>query len=241
MKLILTDCRLFTSGVDLSGASNKVELSAEAEERDATNFRSGGWKEVIAGLTSGTVSAEGHWSAGDPAAVDDATWAQLGGRGPWTVCPEEATVGALAYTTVALRTSYKLGATVGEIAPWSAEAATSGPVVRGAIAHPPGIARSGSGAGEPIEIGTVPTGGRLVAALHVLSAPGTGTLAVTVETAPAEDAWTEPDTSLFFDPVPGPGGQMVSVIAPTAGPWARPTWTVDGSGSFLFVLALSVQ
>ena len=91
---VLTNVRLFASAVDLTGFSNKCELQAEVEEKDATTFGSGGWKEVKGGLASATSQAEGLWEAGDPSKVDDALWSQLGGVGPYTVCPDTADAGA---------------------------------------------------------------------------------------------------------------------------------------------------
>jgi hypothetical protein len=56
----------------------------------------------------------------DSTKVDDASWAQLGGVGPWSISANNgAAVGDLAYFTSALRCDYKLGDEVGEVAPWT--------------------------------------------------------------------------------------------------------------------------
>lgn len=136
-KRILLDCRLFTGGADLSGASNKVEVSAETEDKDVTNYRSPqGWKEILGGLSSAVITGEGQWEAGDPGKVDNVSWAELGAVGAWTVCPTDSIVGALAYFTRALRADYTLGEAVGEVAPWKGTAKSSWPLVRGQIGHP---------------------------------------------------------------------------------------------------------
>lgn len=242
-KMVLLDVRLFAGGADLSGDSNKAEITAEFEDKDATNYRSGGWKEVLGGLASSTINAEGQWEAGDPGKVDDAAWALLGGRAPWTIGPTDATVGALAYFTNALKSSYKLGGSVGDVAPWTGKASGSWPVVRGQIAHPPGTARTASGTGTSIQLGAIPVGKRLYAAVHVLSVAGTAapTITARVETDTAT-GFPSPVTQLTFAPATAPGGQ----IARTDGTaitddWARFAWDVTGTTpSFLFAAVLGI-
>ncbi|MFI9005102.1 hypothetical protein [Streptomyces sp. NPDC053541] len=243
MSQILTDVRLFAVGADLSGNSNKVELGAEHEEKDVTNYRSKGWKEVLGGIGSAEISGEGQWEAGDPSKVDDASWAQLGGLGPWTVCPGEATVGALAYLTSAMRADYKLLDAVGEVAPWAGTAKSSWPLVRGQIAHPPGTARTASGSGTALQLGAVPAGARLYAALHVLSAAGTTpSLTVAIESDDAVGMAT-PTSRLTFAAASAPGGQILRTSgAAITDTYYRATWTVSGTGpSFLFALSLGIR
>lgn len=244
MKQVLTDVRLFAGGADLSGASNKVELQGEAEEKDVTNYRSRGWKEVLGGLGSAQITAEGQWEAGDPGMVDDALWERLGGRAPWSVGPGEADVGALAYFTYALTSSYKLGEKVGEVAPWSGMAKSSWPPIRGRFAHPPGTARSTTGDGAAVQLGAAAAGQRLYAALHVLSVSGsTPSLTVTVESDTAEAFDDDPQTELTFDAATSAGGQILRTSGSAiTGPWYRASWTISGSTpSFLFVVALGIQ
>jgi hypothetical protein len=243
MKQILTDVRLFAVGADLSGNSNKVELTAEVEEKDTTNYRSAGWKEVLGGLASSTFTAEGQWEAADPSKVDDASWAQLGGTGPWTATPTDATVSTLAYFTNALRSSYALGGQVGDVAPWTGKASGSWPVVRGQIAHPPGTARTSSGTGTGLQLGAVAAGKRLYAAVHVLSVSGTGTPSITLRVESDDNAgFTSAATALTFAAATAPGGQILrSDGTAIADSYFRIGWTVAGtSPSFLFTAALGI-
>ncbi|HEY9351870.1 MAG TPA: hypothetical protein VIP28_01410 [Nocardioides sp.] len=242
-EFVLTNVRLFAVGADLTGASNKVELGAEHEEKETTNYLSNGWKEVIAGLGSAEISGEGQWEAGSSALVDDASWAQLGGVGPWTVCPADAQVSSLAYLTNALRADYKLGDAVGEVAPWTGTAKSSWPLVRGQVGHPPGLARTASGSGTAVQLGAVPAGKRLYAALHVLSAAGTTpSLTVSVE---SDDAvgMASPTSRLTFAAAAAAGGQILrtdgTAITDT---YYRAAWTVSGtSPSFMFALAFGIR
>jgi hypothetical protein len=245
-KTVLLNVRIFAAGADLTGQSNKVELACEIEDKDATPFRpegTGGWKEVLGGLASTSVNASGHWEAGDPGLIDDVAWANLSGRTPhpWTVCPTAAGVGDLAYTAERLLTTYKQGEAVGEVAPWEAQAAGNGILVRGQVAHPPGTARTASGNGTGINLGALTSAQKLRASLHVLSASGTTpSLTVRVE-SDADNTWASPTTQATFTAATAAGGQSAIVSGPITDTWWRVAWTISGTTpSFLFIAALGI-
>lgn len=241
-KFVLLDARLFAPGADLSGASNKIELTSEIEDKDATNYRSAGWKEILGGLGSAEISAEGLWEAGDPSKVDDASWSTLGGIGPYTVCPTDSVVGALAYITSGMRGDYKVGDAVGEIAPWSGTVKSSWPLVRGQIAHPPGTARTATGTGTAVNLGAIPVGKRVYAALHVLSATGT-TPSITARIESGDAAFTTPTTRLTFAAATAAGGQILRGDgAALTDTHYRVAWTVTGTTpSFMFAVSLGIR
>lgn len=240
-KQILTDVRLFTGGVDLSAMSNKAEVGGEYEVKDATTFTSLGWMEVLAGLGSAEITAEGFWEAGDASKVDDATWAGLGGIGPWTVCPTVANVGAVAFLMRAMQANYMAGGEVGEIAPYKADAKSSWPLVRGQVGHPAGTARTTTGVGSSVQLGVVPAGKSLYAAIHVLSATGTTpSLTARVESDNAT-GFPSPVTQGTFTAATAAGGQILRVPGAIADDWFRFAWTISGTTpSFLFVGAFGI-
>jgi len=242
-KTVLTNVRLFAVGADLTANSNKAEITTEVEDKDSTNFASEGWTEVLGGLASTEISAEGQWEAGDPSKVDDASWSQLGGTGPWSVGPVGAAVGDLAYLTNVLRADYKLFDAVGEVAPWTGTAKSSWPLVRGQIAHPPGTARTASGTGTSVNLGAVAAGKRLYAALHVLSVAGTDTPTITARIQSDDDpGFASPTTQLTFSAATAEGGQILrtdgSAITDT---WWQVAWEITGTTpSFLFVTSFGI-
>ncbi|MGI5293270.1 hypothetical protein ACQEVF_59535 [Nonomuraea polychroma] len=247
-KTVLLNTRIFAAGADLTSRSNKVEMSCEIEDKDATAFRAtddpeAGWKEVLGGLASTSITGSGQWEAGDPGKVDDMAWTNLSGltTHPWTVCPLSAAVGDLAYSSSGLITSYKLGEAVGEVAPWEAQAKGSGMLVRGQVAHPPGTARTASGNGTGLNLGALSASQRLFASLHVLSATGTTpSLTVRVE-SDADDAWASPTTQATFTAATAAGGQSTEVLGAITDTWWRVAWTITGtSPSFLFVASLGI-
>jgi hypothetical protein len=241
---ILTNVRCFAVGVDLTSRSNKIELSAEVEEKPSTNYASNGWGEVLGGLASAELTGEGQWEAGDAAKVDDASWSQLGGVGPWSVSGNSsAAVGDLAYLVNAMRSAYKLGDAVGEVAPWTGTAKSAWPVARGQFAHPPGTARTATGTGTGLQLGAVAAGKRLYATLHVLSVAGTTpSITARVESS-VDNTFAAPTTRLTFDAATAVGGQILrtdgTAITDT---WWRMAWTISGTTpSFLFAGALGIQ
>lgn len=241
-KFVLTNVRLFTGGADLTGASNKVELTTKIEEKETTNYGSQGWKELLGGLASAELQGEGQWEAGDPSKVDDAAWAQLGGVGAWSVGPNGASVGDLAYLTKALRCDYKLGDAVGEVAPWTSSGKSAWPMARGQFAHPPGTARTATGTGTGLNLGAVPLGKRMYAALHVLSVAGTTpSITARVESAPA-NTFASPTTRLTFTAANTVSGEILrtdgTAITDT---WWRLAWTISGTTpSFLLASTLGI-
>jgi hypothetical protein len=235
-KTVLTNVRCFAVSADLTGASNKVELSSEVEVKESTNYASQGYKDVLGGLASAEISAEGQWEAADPSKVDDASWGQLGGVGPWSVSANnDASVGALAYFTRAMRADYKMFDAVGEVAPWTGTAKSAWPLVRGQFAHPPG---NGTG----LQLGAVPTGKRVHAALHVLSVAGTTpSITARVESS-VDNTFASPTTRLTFNAAGAVVGQILrsdgTAITDT---WWRVAWTISGTTpSFLFVATLGI-
>lgn len=240
MAFILTNVRLFAGGADLTSASSKVEISAEVEDKDVTNYGSAGYTEVIGGLASAEASAEGQWEAGDPALVDDDSWAALGTVRAWTVAPRGAAPGAVAYFTRALRCDYTIGGAVGDVAPWSSTMKSTWPLVRGTIAADPGTPRTADGAGPAQQLGAVAAGARLYAALHVLSLSD-ASITARVESSPDAD-FAEPTTVLTFDPADAPSGQVLRTTGdPVSDSYFRIAWDISGTApSALLVAALGI-
>lgn len=242
----LDNVRLFAGGVDFTTRSNKVELAIDYEEKDATNFGSGGWKEVLGGLAASALGAEGQWEAGDAGKVDDQAFAALGSVGGWTVCPDAAAVGDLAYLSQALRAQYKLGGQVGDIAPWSGAWAGAWPVARGVVAHPPGTARTATGTGTAIQLGAVTADKYIYATLHVLSIAGTSTPTITVKIQSDDNSGfssaTDRITFTGVTDVIGVSGQISRLAGAVTDDYWRAQWTISGTDpSFLFVVAFGIK
>jgi hypothetical protein len=239
---VLTDVRLFTGGCDLTTANNKIEFTAEVDEKDVTTFGSAGWNTVIGGIKKGKVAASGFWSAGSSDQVDDNLWPGMGGRGAWSWCPDTADVADIAYLTYGLQANYKILDGVGEVAPWSADMSSAWPISRGVVLHPPGTARTATGSGTAVEHVAVTSGQYVYGNLHVLSVSGTSTPTITV-TVQSDDnsGFTSATTRATFTAATAVGGESIRAAGAITDTWWRVGYTIAGTNpSFLFTVTLGV-
>ncbi|MFF0295549.1 hypothetical protein ACFYST_06060 [Kitasatospora sp. NPDC004614] len=90
--MVLTASFLSINGVDLSAYCKKVELKTEVDEKDITTYGSLGWKTVLGGIKSGSVSAD---FIQDFAAtkLDSILWPLLGQVVPFEIRADQAAVG----------------------------------------------------------------------------------------------------------------------------------------------------
>ncbi|WIM97840.1 phage tail tube protein [Actinoplanes oblitus] len=76
-KMVLLASYLAINSVDVSAYTSKIELSVEVDEKDVTTFASAGWKEVLGGVKSGSLSATFQQDVA-ASAIDSQMWALLG-------------------------------------------------------------------------------------------------------------------------------------------------------------------
>lgn len=242
-KFVWQNVRLFAGTADLTGVNNKLEVTAERETKESTAFATSGdvWAEVLAGVASTEISAEGQFEAGDTGKVDDETFADLASVIPVTVCPAGAADGALAYLTGALRTDYTVGGSVGDVAPWSASMAGNWPLARGVIAHPPGTARTSTGTGTAVQLGAVSASQQLYAALHVLSLSGSSP-SITVKVQSDDNSgFTSATDRLTFSAATARSGQLLRVAGAITDTYFRVSYTISGSSpSILFAVSFGI-
>lgn len=248
-KQILVDVRLFAGGVDLSGNGNKIEIDDSMEVKPVTNWRSGGAREVIAGLEEVSIKAGGQWEATDPAAQphepDDWFWASRRVVEPWSAAADgssDLNNGGLMYLTQAVRSQYSMLGSVGDVIPWGGEWAGSWPLARGVCAHPSGVPRTATGNGNGFQAGALLQGQAMYATLHVLSVAGTAAPTITVAVKSSADAaFTAPTTRATFTAATAKGGQAIKIPGPITDTWWKVTWTITGTTpSFLFLSALGI-
>lgn len=244
-KFVLKAARLFACGVDLTSVNSKIELSSEVEEKDVTPFNPDPtaevWRELLAGLASTSVSAEGQWEAGNGGSVDDNACIKLGVVGALTACPAGATVGALAWLTKMMEGSYGIGGQVGDVAPWTAGWSGSWPLARGQVLHPPGTARTTTGSGTAVQLGALSASQALYVTLHVLSASGTTPEITVIVESDDNSGMTSAITQGTFTAASAQGGDALKISGPITDDWWRVSWTITGTTpSFLFVAAAGI-
>lgn len=243
-KLVLTNSRLFVGPADLTSYNNKIEIDDAMEEKDVTNFGSGGAKEVMGGIESVAIGAEGQWIAGDPGYVDDEFWAARRRVEAYTIGPDTANLAALAYLTQAVRLDSKMFAQVGDVLPWMFAAAGSWPLVRGGVLNPPGTALTITGTGTGVQLAAVSSLTQyLYASLHVLSVAGTAAPTLTLKVqSDTSNAFAGPTDRITFTAATAQSSQISRVAGISAHTWYRVNYTISGTNpSFLAIVACGVQ
>jgi len=242
-KLVFTNVRAFLSGTDFTGVSNKFGFETKYEDKDTTNYGSGGVHERIAGLVDTQVAGAGFWEAGTIANVDDELATNKTTIEPFTIAPTGTAFGAVTYLSQILWLDRKLFGSVGDVAPWELSAGGSWPMVRGAVANSPGTPITVTGNGSGVQLGAVAAGQRLYATLHVLSISGTGgpTLTVKIQSG-TTSGFPAPVDQLTFSAATTVSGQILrttgSAITDT---WYRAAFTVAGSSpSFLATIGFGI-
>lgn len=244
---ILKNVKLFAGGYDLTGNSNKLEISAEQEEKDITTFDSYDettglvWTECMPGLAKAYISGSGFASYGDDQ-LDDVLWESKGAMGAFTAYPAGATAGSTAYITNALQCSLAQLGQVGDVAPWSGKWASASPFVRSVGLHNPATARTSSGNGTAVQHVAVTSAQRLYAALNVVSIAGTSTPTLTVKVQSDDGAGFGSATDrITFAAATATGSQWMTAAGPITDDFFRVTWTISGTDpSFLFSVAIGV-
>jgi len=131
--MVLTAAYLAINAVDLSAYTSKVEITAEVEEKDVTTFASLGWKALLGGLKSGSVSATFKNDITDNL-LDEISWALLGSVTTFEVraTQSSATSSNPKYTGSLLFKSWTpVAGTVGDVNEQSVTFPTSGAITRG--------------------------------------------------------------------------------------------------------------
>jgi len=119
-------------GVDYSNYCSKIELSIEAETKEATTFGSGGWAENLGGIKSGELSLTFKQDVADNA-IDEAMFALLGQTTTFEVRLNNSVVGVSnpKYTGSVLVNSWApINGSVGDVAEVEVGWPTSGAVTR---------------------------------------------------------------------------------------------------------------
>ena len=239
---VLTDCRIYLETADLTGFSNKVDLSSSVVDLDKTTFGSGGWNERAGGLFDTQVGVDGFFQALDLTMPDDTFWANLGVSGTaLTIVPTSGTVGSLAYLGKVLETDYKPGAQVGQLLAWSATLKGNTALARGQILHPQGTARTTTGTGTAVQLGAVLATQRMYCNLHVMSVSGTTPSITVALQSNVDNTFGSPTTRLTFAADTALDGQALSVLGAVTDTWWRATWTITGTTpSFLFAVSAGI-
>lgn len=242
---VYKNVKVYSGGYDLSGYSNKAELSYEYDEVETTVFGDA-THHGIPGLAKLGFSLEGLASAD---ATSTATWesddilaARLGSATnyPMTWAPQTGADGEPAYFAETLLLSYAPGGAVGEAHAFSASGGGVGTaLVRGTIMATG--AKTSTANGTARQLGAVSATQKLYAVLHVFAVSGTDpTLDVIVA---SDDAvgMASPTTRLTFTQRTAIGAQFITPVAGAiTDTYYRVGWTIGGTNTPNFTFAVVV-
>lgn len=238
---VLTNCKLWLAGYDLSGDMNALGLTYAAELQENTTFgsdtrtRAGGLKTIVA-------QHEGLWNANGSDGPDDVLFSRIGASNvPMSVAPTTGAAGEVAYTFRCALGNYVPGGQVGEMFRFSvsAEGSDGAPLVKGTVLH--NGTQTATGTGTGYLIGAASSGQRVYGALHVLSASASDTLDVVVQSDTASN-FPSPVTALTFAQQTAVGSDWQSAAGPITDTYYRVSFTLGGtSPSFEFVVVLGIK
>jgi hypothetical protein len=136
-KFVVKDPIITINGGTVSANVAQVTIALEADDVETTSFGSGGVRERVGGLRSGTVSLDLHQDFGS-AAIDAVIHPLLGNTAAIEVIPTAGTAVSATnpkYAFSALVTEYSpLDSAVGDLATFSVSWPISGAVTRGTSA-----------------------------------------------------------------------------------------------------------
>jgi hypothetical protein len=229
---------------DIGSTSKSWDVNSTAAEHDSTGFGTD-WVSMVGGLKSvdWSSSVMQNFDAATVDALVGLSGTFAGSAVPLSTLPEGQTAGDLGYAFNATQFAYQ---PIEASPDGLAMAALSGkgdgsPLVRGVLMNTP-AAVTASADGDAFEIGAIPAGKKMYAALHVLGTPtGTSpTLDIEVESDDAE-AMSSPTTRMVLDQATGATSQWLPLSGAITDDWWRITVTVGGSTpSFRFAVVLGI-
>jgi hypothetical protein len=234
-ELVLLNPRQYVAGLDLSGSYSQHALVLDA---DAVQFTAFGdfTRTYKGGLVGAGSEHSGFWD--DPVDSDLFTNLAAAARNT-TLSPDGGDEGDVAFFFSSIGTKYEPGAAIGDAFAFSNSNQVTGIVTRGLIFQT-GVETT-SGNGTAFNLGTLDTGKKLRASLHVLSASAADTLDVVVASDSQQAFGGTPETRITFPQRSAIGGELLTVDGPHADTWYRVQYTIAGTDpSFSFVVAVGI-
>lgn len=242
-QLVLTQSKLFAAGYDFSGDLRAIALRLGADQKDATNFASGGTRKRLAGLKTGSFALEGYWNAASAAvAADDTLFGNIGLTGiPVTIIPQTGAEGEVCYSGNFDFADYVPGAKVGDMFEFSSNGETTSEIARGTLLH--NAARASGGNGTIYQVGAVSATQKAYAALHILALTPSGSPTFTCKIQSAAlVGFGSPTDRITFTSAAAVGGQWATPIAgPITDAFWRIVYTLTNISSITFAVSLGIQ
>jgi len=223
-----THCGLFIDGIDLTGISNMVKVTAIKEVKERNTFGNTGKVRVMAGVEDVTLTAAGFM---DMTAAGQGVQL-LENYGDSDICvgfimpaagKTATAIGDYAYFFKGAQPQYEAGGAHGEDLPWTLNLTNSGsgyPLVFGKALSTGNVALTEDGNGTGVEVGAVAAGQYVYAMLHVTEVSADDSIVVTIESDDNAD-FTSATTRFTFASKAAVGAEY---LARVAGPITDTHW-----------------
>lgn len=203
------------SGYDMTGDLNSTSLALSYDALDSTVYGCSA-RTRAAGLEDVQLQEAGLWQAG-AGLIDPTAFTALGGASQVISNSNDGAEGSVAYFYRAREFSYEVFGRLGELAPFQLTAQSargtglaSVGAVRGRILKAKGNVSGTGGMGSVVQIGAVPAGKYLYAAIHVFSAGTTISMDLASDDSAAFLSGT---TRASIGPLTATGGTWMTRVA----------------------------
>jgi len=239
--IALTNAFCYVDNHDFTGDSNALMLNVTAAQLEKTTFRSGGWKEFLAGLKDVKFDLKGLWQSATLDSADTDIFPDLGVSGLVNTVADTETETLPAYLWQEAKLSFQYFGKVGDVAPFSVSSAATNNlgIVRGQLAKAMGTVSATGALGSGLNLGAISATQKLYASFHIFGTPGT-TVTVVIESATA-NTFAGATTRATIGPLTTAGGVW---LTPVAGAQTDTWWRYRVSaitGTFTVAGALAVQ
>lgn len=234
----LTDAKIYVGAYNLSGYANEISLSVNPELLSSSTFGTTTKKNTpglqdISGMLKGFLDYADIGTDVAYQSLDSLTFGRIGaGAAVFSVAASANAEGDPVYGMPMVSGKISLlSGRVGALLPWELDVKSNGvKLFRGfVVARGTKTATGNTAAGIQV-VGGVPTGRKLYANLHVISAAGTTPTLDVIVQSDDNASFTTPTTRLTFTQVTSSiASQHKSVAGPITDDYFRMKWTITGT------------
>lgn len=233
---IIRDQKVWFDGYDISGVINSLALDLGRDSVDATVLGND-TRVNKAGLKTAALSLQGFY---DATPYDEELQGNIGAADKVLTFGATGTEGAAVYFFKPVIGQYSYSGQVGDMFGFSLEAGAAYRMVRGTLMeNNSGITSTADGTAR--QLGAVTAEQKIYAGLHVISAGGTPTLDVTIESDASNSFSGSETTRITFSQMTAIGSQWQEVSGAITDTWWRVAYAVGGTDPDLdFIVSIGI-
>ena len=236
---VIKDGQVYYNEFDISGLLNSVTINYSGDVPEANVLSGDGTKRRVSGLIDVSISCPGYL---DASAADKVIYDRIGNviAGNMSIAPQSPAEGSRAYFLKVNQGTYNILGAVGDVAPFTLDASSNSPLIRGVVGAVG--SKDASDAGLALEIGEIPDGYKMYAMLHVVEVTGTRPTLSVVVTSDDAKAFGNPSiqTALTMKATGTPTHQLVSLDGPKTDTFWRVNWIVKAASTYKIFVALGI-